>query len=74
MLAFLRHKAGLTHTLDGRLHTRDEPTRTLAYLFDGLELVRSYLYVSWHECMMLQALSDGLFVVLLVLQGTWELR
>ena len=30
-LAFLRHKAGLTHTLDGRLHTRDDPPRPLPY-------------------------------------------
>jgi len=33
MLALLRHKAGLTHTLDGRQHTRDERTRILPHKY-----------------------------------------
>jgi len=46
MLALLRHKAGLTHTLDGRLQTRDESTRILPHKVRDLELILSYLYVS----------------------------
>ena len=31
MLALLRHKAGLIHTLDGQQHTRDDPSRPVRF-------------------------------------------